>query len=145
MDIILGDMEYNSLTQNIFGLFYIKADNIFFPYSDWTDFIYPVLGWWADEVVQSVRSSKRMKLLFMDGDYCIIGTFKCDQLEMAFYHSCRCPDDEIPISVNVCNFQQFVNSLISGLKKCSELFIANKQIKMHLECNKKINELNGII
>ncbi len=50
--------------------FCVKVVDFFFPHEDWTDYAYPLLGMWAENVICNIgRQSSRYSLFFMDGSY----------------------------------------------------------------------------
>jgi hypothetical protein len=66
----LSDLERTE-RGSIVGRLWLVLDDHAFPERAWSDLIVVVLGWWADELLQTRSTTETLTLLFMDGPYSV--------------------------------------------------------------------------
>ncbi len=143
MGIILkNNYEYNKMTKTIFGTIFIDLNGNFFPCEDWTDFIYPVAYWWADELVKGILHNKQMELLFMDGSYCMHGSISEKNLKLLCYDNSA--GEGQTIENGSFPTVDFINDLIKALSYCRDIFSDNGERNLYEECRKKIKILSEL-
>ena len=55
---------------DIFGGIHFEIDDYCFPLETWTDFVYPILSWWKEQLRDINNNAKdSCELFFMDGPY----------------------------------------------------------------------------
>lgn len=60
-------------SKNIMTEFYIKCNEVSFPYDNWTDFTIPVLNMWFNNLINNSEIQKLDFILyFMDGPYKLV-------------------------------------------------------------------------
>lgn len=63
--------ECANVNGKITGILFVSFDTFDFPENNWNDFIVVILLWWVQELHEFLRSSKSVKLRFMDGPLAI--------------------------------------------------------------------------
>lgn len=144
MKIVLSDdIEYSKLSGNIYGSLCIKDGDMLFPDGEWTDLICPVLNWWADEFIRAVMHEGRMRLMFMDGTYCMMGMIKGKNIEISCYDNYSCEGE--PLEKFVCSADEFRNELIKGLRLCHAMLSDVNDMKGSEKCEGQIKALAEIV
>ncbi|MDE6591988.1 MAG: hypothetical protein K2K57_02850 [Oscillospiraceae bacterium] len=142
MKIIIDENPEYGKTGTLFGDFCIFADGFVFPYEEWTDFIFPVLDWWAEELVSKCGSNGTIRLMFMDGSYEMTGCIKGSKIYLECFSDHFGTGDML--GTIECTTEEFRKNLICGLKRCKRFFIQNGNKKEVEKCSEKIRRLEKI-
>lgn len=54
------------------GLFYVRKDNVFFPYDQWNDMPFAILEMWCSALLKDYKDTEHFDLYFLDGSYKLI-------------------------------------------------------------------------
>lgn len=114
--IIENDPKYNKLGKSLFGKIYITSEGFNFPDEEWTDFIFPILGWWANELIAKRNTNRQ--LLFMDGSFEMAGEITRGKLHLL----CRNSYSGEVLGTVECGEDEFRKNLLDGLRLCKKTF-----------------------
>ena len=91
MNIHIGD-EIELLGGELLSQFWVAGDDFAFPSADWSEFVYPLLCTWSDELLNHLNSSNaRYTLYYWTGPYCIkVVQNEYKRLELKFTKDGKC-------------------------------------------------------
>lgn len=135
MNIVIGN-NINCTKASIFTEFHVSFGTISFPDEEWTDFVYPVIDWWCDELLNYSKSNL-LTLSFMDGTFNLKGIIKDNTIDFSFYDD----NTKIEISNQIVKLDEFVSQLLFCMNKCKDIYATYKYEENANHCNKKIQQL----
>lgn len=137
MKIIIDELEYNKLGKSLFGKIYITSEGFDFPGEEWTDFVFPILGWWANELTAKRNTSRQLQMLFMDGSFEMTGEITGGRLRL----QCRNSYSGEVLGTIECGEDEFRKNVIDGLKLCRKKFMQHGDKKSAEKCNRIIMKM----
>lgn len=143
MRILFSQYEFQNISKNIYGSLCISHDEKYFPDQEWTDFLYPVLIWWTDSFITACRKKSEIKMLFMDGEFCMRGIIDEDNIIISCFDSYICEGRSLDSFG--CKAIEFKNELVHVLTECQNTFESVNEIVLANECATKINMLSKLI
>ncbi|MDE7295070.1 MAG: hypothetical protein K2N72_11655 [Oscillospiraceae bacterium] len=129
--IIENDLEYNKLGKSLFGKIYLTSEGFDFPDEEWTDFVFPILEWWANELTAKRNTSRQLQLLFMDGSFEMTGEITRGRLLL----QCRNSYSGEVLGTIECGEDEFRKNVIDGLRLCKKKFTQYGDKKSAEKCS----------
>lgn len=142
MRILTGQYELSKSTKNIYGPLCINHNEKYFPNHEWTDFPYPILTWWADSFITAYKKNSKIEMLFMDGEYCMIGNIDRNIMTVLCYDSYTCKG--YAVDSFDCEVTQFKDELSNVLTECKNTFKSANEVALAKECESKIDGLSNL-
>lgn len=125
LKIVLEDNVFVTETADVVDTkIHIEVDDYCFPSDNWTDFTFPVLEWWKNNLVQIKHSDNcTFRLMFHDGPFWMDG-FKDKNmgLKIEFVNDRRHRRTEF---VTYCSYKELVEELYRAFKTFAKILYNN--------------------
>ena len=117
----IGD-EITPSDGELLSQFWVAGDDFAFPSADWSEFVYPLLCTWSDELLNHQNSpSARYTLYYWTGPYRIeIGQDGHKQLELKFTKDGKCRHTA------TLSYENFAEMLYAALRRTRALLYENQ-------------------
>ena len=121
MHIYIGD-EITPSAGELLSQFWVAGDNFAFPSTDWSEFVYPLLCTWSDELLNHQNSpSARYTLYYWTGPYrIVIGQDEHKQLDLKFTKDGKCRHTA------TLSYENFAELFYAALQRIRALLYENQ-------------------
>ena len=128
---------------------HIEENGYCFPSDDWTDFVFPVLEWWKNNLISARFATKySFRLPFHDGPFWL-EVYKGNKMDLKI----ECISDRTIKKTELtvyCRYYEFLQELYNALKTFGKILYKNNMDKgtfcsVYQQTISSINELKEIL
>lgn len=117
---------HSNASTMIDSVFYLRTENNVFPHEDWTDFSYPLLNMWCEDLMRMSPDQHEVCILpFMDGPYWL--EVKRDGALYSF-QGCSSRNDFKAGFAFRCSLEQFLLEILASYRRLVEILFQNNQV-----------------